>query len=119
VITRRTLLIFNFGVAVLFLVVGALSVYATSVVQPNPRQVNAPPAFNVSALQSITEEKEVEKLRSQAVFYYELARDFRLARYAATEGYLYDVRLLAFFVAGLFFIGGLLVMLPVKDSTQK
>jgi len=114
-ITRRTLLIFNFGVAVLFVLVGLLSVYAMSVVQPNPNQIAVPPAFNVSALRGISEEKDVEKLRSQTIFYYELARDFRLARYAATEGYLYDVRLLSFFVAGLFFIGGLLVVRPPRS----
>lgn len=113
-VTRRTLLIFNFGVAVLFVMVGLLSIYAMSVVQPNPSQVEVPPAFNASALRGITEEKDAEKLRSQAIFYYELARDFRLARYAATEGYLYDVRLLSFFVSGLFVIGGLLVLRPTR-----
>jgi hypothetical protein len=114
-ITRRTLLIFNFGVAVLFSLVGLLSAYAMSVVQPNRNQVEVPPAFNQSALRAITDEKDLEKLRSQTVFYYELARDFRLARYAATEGYLYDVRLLSFFVSGLFLIGGLLVLRPPKS----
>ena len=113
-ITRRTLLIFNFGVAVLFALVGLLSIYVMSVVQPGS-QFSVPPAFNTSVLQSISEEKDAEKLRSQAVFYYELARDFRKARHAATEGYLYDVRLLAFFVAGLFAIGGLLVIVPAKQ----
>lgn len=115
-VTRRTLLIFNFGIAVLFLMVGLVSVYALNVVQPNPRQIRVPPAFNLTALQGITEEKNLEKLRSQAVFYYELARDFRMARYAATEGYLYDVRLLSFFVSGLFVIGGLLVLRPPKSQ---
>ena len=113
-ITRRTLLIFNFGIAALFLLVGALSVYALSIVQPRPSQVSVPPAFNTSALHAIAEEKDLEKLRSSTIFYYELARDFRLARYAATEGYLYDVRVLSFFVAGLFAIGGLLVLVPAK-----
>lgn len=114
-VTRRTLLIFNFGVSVLFFLVGLLSIYAMSIVQPNPNQVQVPPAFNLSALKGITEEKDLEKLRSQAVFYYELARDFRLARTAATEGYLYDVRLLSFFVGGLFLIGGLLVLRPPRS----
>ncbi len=113
-VTRRTLLIFNFGVAVLFFMVGLVSIYVMTIVQPNPRQVEIPPAFNASALRNISEEQDVEKLRSQAVFYYELAREFRKARYAATEGYLYDVRLLAFFVAGLFTIGGLLSLKPPK-----
>ena len=113
-ITQRTLLIYNFGIAVLFVLVGLLSIYAMSVVAPNPRQIEAPPAFNVQALRAISEEKDIEKVRSQAIFYYELARDFRLARYAATEGYLYDVRILAFFVAGLFTISGLLVLLPAR-----
>lgn len=111
-ITRRTLLIFNFGVAALFLLVGGLSVYVLSVVQPGSNQVSVPPAFTASALQAISEEREMEKLRSSAIFYYELARDMRKARHEATEGYLYDVRLLSFFVAGLFFIGGLLVLFP-------
>lgn len=118
-ITRRTLLIYNFGIAVLFLLVGVLSVYALTIVQPSPNQVEAPPAFNLSALQAITEEKDLEKLRSQAVFYYELARDFRKARHAATEGYLYDVRVLSFFVAGLFLIGGLLVLFPSRPSRAR
>jgi hypothetical protein len=115
-ITRRTLLIFNFGVAVLFAIVGMLSIYVMSVVQPGSGQIAVPPAFNTSALQAISEEKDVEQLRSKTVFYYELARDFRKARHAATEGYLYDVRLLSFFVAGLFTIGGLLVTVPSKQK---
>jgi hypothetical protein len=113
-VTRRTLLIFNFGVAVLFTLVGLLSIYVLSVVQPGASQVAVPPAFNTEALRSITEENDNDKLRSRAIFYYELARDFRKSRHAATEGYLYDVRLLSFFVAGLFVIGGLLVMKPPK-----
>lgn len=117
-ITRRTLLIFNFGVAALFLLVGGLSVYAMSLVQPGASQLSVPPAFTASALRSISEEREVERLRSTAIFYYELARDMRKARHAATEGYLYDVRLLSFFVAGLFFIGGLLVLLPGRPGSS-
>ena len=113
-ITRRTLLIYNFGIAVLFMLVGVLSVYVMNMVAPSANQVKVPPAFNLTALQGITEEKDIEKLRSQAVFSYELARDFRMARHAATEGYLYDVRLLSFFVSGLFVIGGLLVVKPPK-----
>lgn len=98
------------------MLVGLLSIYALSIVAPSANQVEVPPAFNVSALQAITEEKEVEKLRSQTVFYYELARDFRKARYAAAEGYLYDVCVLALFFAGLFSIGGLLVTVPPKQQ---
>lgn len=113
-ITKRTLLIYNFGVAGLFVLIGLLSIYALSIVAPSANQVEVPPAFNLSALQAISEEKEPEKLRSQAVFYFELAREFRKARYAAAEGYLYDVRVLAFFVAGLFAIGALLVVVPPK-----
>ena len=114
-VTRRTLLLFNFGVAVLFSVVGLLSIYVLSVVQPGTAQLAVPPAFNSEALRSITEENDADKLRSRAIFYYELARDFRKARHAATEGYLYDVRLLSFFVAGLFVIGGLLVLKPPRS----
>jgi hypothetical protein len=114
-ITRRTLLIFNFGVAVLFAIVGLLSIYVMSVVQPGASQMAVPPAFNTASLQAISEERDLEQLRSKTVFYYELARDFRKARHAATEGYLYDVRLMAFFVAGLFAIGGLLVTVPAKS----
>lgn len=118
-ITRRTLLIFNFGVAALFLLVGGLSVYALGIVTPGSSQVSVPPAFTASALKSISEEKEVEKLRSTAVFYYELARDMRKARHAATEGYLYDVQLLSFFVAGLFLVGGLLMLVPQKQIADQ
>ena len=118
VITRRTLLIFNFGIAALFALIGGLSVYALSVVQPGNAQIAVPPAFTVSAFRSVAQEKEIEKLRSQAIFYYELARDMRKARHEATEGYFYDVRLLSFFVAGLFAIGGLLVLAPPNAGEQ-
>ena len=117
-ITRRTLLIFNFGVATLFVLIGGLSVYALSMVQPSQAQIAVPPAFTSSALQSVAEEKDLEKLRSQALFYYELAREMRKARHAAAEGYFYDVRLLSFFVAGLFAIGGLLVLAPPNAGEQ-
>ena len=116
-ITKRTLLIYNFGVAGLFALVGLLSIYALSVVSPSANQAKIPPAFNVAALQAISEEKDAEKLRSQAVFYYELARDMRNARYAAAEGYLQDVRTLAFFVAVLFAVAGLLAAMPPKVNS--
>lgn len=115
-ITKRSLLVYNFGLAGLFALIGLLSVYALSILAPGANQVEVPPAFNVTVLHAIADEKDPEKLRSQAVFYYELARDFRKARYAAAEGYLSDVRMLSFFVAGLFVIGGLLVAVPSKKA---
>jgi hypothetical protein len=115
-VTRRTILIFNFGVAALFLIVGGLSIYVQGVLQPDPSHLRVPPAFDVPAMQSILDEKDEEQLRSKALFYYQLARDFRKARYEANEGYLSELRWLSFFVAGLFAIGGGLVLAPRKSG---
>ena len=60
----------------------------------------------------------VEMLRSRTVFYFELAQDLRKAKTEEIEQGFYDLRLVTFVVAGIFTLGGLLLLLlpkPGKD----
>ena len=107
-LTRRALMIYNFGIAGIFLAIGLLTVHTMDVVRPN-RQVEGQALVKLSR-ESVLEEKDIEQLRSRAVFYFELAQDLRRAKTAEIEEGFYDLRLVTFVVAGVFTLGGLLLL---------
>lgn len=112
-ITRRALMIYNFGIAFIFLAIGLLTVHTMDVIRPN-RQVESLSLATLSR-EGILEEKNLEMLRSRAMFYFELAQDMRKAKTSEIEQGFYDIRLLTFVVAGVFTFGGLL-LLPRPDK---
>ena len=115
-ITRRALMIYNFGIAFIFLAIGLLTVHTMDVIRPN-RQVEGQSLVKLSR-EAIVEEKDLEQLRSRTLFYFALAQDLRKAKTEEIEHGFYDLRLVTFIVAGIFTLGGLLLLLlpkPGKD----
>ena len=93
-LTKRTLLIYNYGLALLFVVVGALTMATFEHFLNRPAAAVAP--FDPASAKAINEESDIEKLRARATFYFELGRDFRKARYSDTDTLGRDFRFLCF-----------------------
>jgi hypothetical protein len=110
-ITPRLLLFYNFGIALLFVVVGILSMVALEPLINRPVVV---PPFDIASQQAIHAEQDLEKLRARAAFYFELGRDLKRARYADTDTLFADLRRLCFLVALAFAIGGVLSVLVLR-----
>ena len=115
-ITRQTLLLYNFGLAIAFVLMGALSLLTFERVIDRP--VIQPP-FDPTSLTVIKEETDVEKLRAKAAFYFELGRDLKRARYSDADTGARDFRVVCFLVAGLMAIGGGMLMIFTRPETPK
>ncbi len=102
-ITRRTLLIYNFGIALIFVIVGTLSLMTFEHFLSRPAIL--PPFDNASA-KAIQEEQDLERLRTQASFYFELGRELKRARYSDTDTLIRDFRRLCFLLGVIFAVGG-------------
>jgi len=107
-------MIYNFGIAFIFLAIGLLTVHTMDVIRPN-RQVEGQALVKLSR-DAILEEKDLELLRSRTVFYFELAQDLRKAKTEEIEQGFYDLRLVTFVVAGIFTVGGLLLLALPKPA---
>jgi hypothetical protein len=115
-ITRQTLLLYNFGLAIVFLMIGALSLLAYERLVDRP--VIQPP-FDPTSLKAIKEETDVDRLRNQAAFYFELGRDLKRARYADTDTGARDFRIVCFLVSGILAIGGAMVIIFTRPEVPK
>jgi len=105
-ITRRTLLLYNFGIAGLLAFVGAMSVFGADAAQI--KRLNDLPSFNAESRAYVTDENDLERLRTRTLFYFDVARDLKRARTDDGSKVFKDASTLAFFVAALFAIGGVL-----------
>ena len=108
-ITRRTLLLYNFGIAGLLVFIGAMSIVGADAAQI--KRLNDLPNFNAEARAYLIEEQDIEKLRARSQFYFDVARDLKRARTDDSSKVFKDASTLAFFVALLFAIGGVLQIL--------
>ena len=108
-ITRRTLLLYNFGIAGLLAFIGLMSIVGADAAQI--KRLNDLPNFNAEARAFLTDEQDVEKLRARSLFYFDVARDLKRARTDDSSKVFKDASTLAFFVAALFAIGGVLQVL--------
>ena len=115
--TKRTLLIYNFGLAVLFLIVGALTVSTFEHFLNRPAA--AIPPFDAASAKAIHEEQDIEHLRARATFYFELGRDLRKARYSDTDTLVRDFRFLCFLLGAIFAVGGMMSLVIVKIGAPK
>ena len=111
-ISRRTLVIYNFGLALMFLLVGLIGIYALEAAN---RPVAVPP-FDQASQVAIAEEKEIERLRARATFYFELARDLKRARYSDQDSYFGGFRTVFFIAAIIFAIGGLMTLMVKRTG---
>jgi len=116
VITRQTLLIYNFGLAIVFIMIGALSLLTYE------RFVDRPviqPPFDPVSLTAIKEETDVERLRQKAAYYFELGRDLKRARYVDTDTGARDFRIVCFLIGGLLVLGGVMTMVATRPPKQQ
>ena len=65
---------------------------------------------------AINEEPDIEKLRARAIFYFELRRDFRKARYSDTDTLVRDFRFLCFLLGAIFTVGGSMAFATLRTS---
>jgi hypothetical protein len=108
-VSLRSLILYNFGFALAFALIGLLSVYSMDYLSPN--RAGESPAFAKSVRLAIENEQAVEAARGRALYYFDIARDMRKARAEDEAGVYQDVRTLSFAVAGLFVLGGILSLL--------
>src|SRR5215831_1424274 len=111
-ITRRTLLLYNFGIAGLLAFIGAMSILGADAA--NIRRLNDLPSFNAESRAYVTDEQDAERLRSRALFYFDVARDLKRARSDDSSKLFKDVSTLAFFVAALFAVGGIMEVIHAR-----
>ena len=116
-ISKHTLLIFNFGLALTFAILGTLTMATFEHFLNRPAA--AIPPFDVASVQAIREEQDVEKLRSRAMFYFELGRDLKRARYSDTDTLVRDFRFLCFLLGAIFAVGGAISHLTVKAAAKR
>ena len=109
-LTRRTLLLFIFGMMLIFLVIGIVSEYALSLEQPAQQQ-GAQRLFDQAKVQAIRDDADIERVRGHALYYLELARDMQARKYDAQDLRYYDVRMVAFLASGLFLVVALMIAL--------
>jgi hypothetical protein len=109
------LLIYNFGISVLFLVIGALSLFTFEQFLSRP---TIQPPFDPASLKAIKEEPDVERLRQQAAFYFELGRDLKRARYSDTDTLIHDFRTLCFLLFAIFAVGGGMSIVVTRTSSS-
>jgi len=107
VITPRLLVLYNFGIAFLFVVIGLLSLF---IFEPLVTRAQIVPPFDPASQKAMQEETDIEKLRSRAIFYFELGRDLKRARYSDTDTLFADMRKVCFMISIAFALGGVLVL---------
>ncbi len=113
-VTPRLLLVYNFGLSVLFVLLGFVSLV---VLEPIfTRQVAIPP-FDRASLEAIRSERDVEKLRARATYYFELGRDLKQARYSDTGSVMADLRAFCFALGLVFSLGGVLTFAVLRGRS--
>jgi hypothetical protein len=115
--SKRTLLIYNFGLALLFLVVGMLTMATFEHFLNRPAA--AIPPFDAASAKAIHEEPDIERLRARATHYFELGRDLKRARYSDTDTLVRDFRYLCFLLGAIFAVGGAMSVVTMKVVAPK
>jgi hypothetical protein len=112
-IRQRTLLIYNFGIALTFVAIGLLSLLAFD---PFTNRSAIVPPFDSASHVAIQEEQDVEHLRARAIYYFELGRELKRARYADSDSRFSEFRYLCFALAAAFALGGAMSLLAMRNT---
>ena len=115
--SKRTLLIYNFGLAMLFVVIGALTM--TTFEHFLNRPAAAIPPFDAASAKAIREERDIERLRMRATHYFDLGRDLKRARYSDTDTLVRDFRSLCFLLGAIFIVGGTMSLVALKQPAAQ
>ena len=116
-VTRRTLLLYHFGACFAFVVMGLLSPYVIESFLPTMGKEITLPPLSPAAVKELRETQDVQRLRSQALFYFELARDFKRAQSTVEQEEVLAVRYICYILAGVLGLGGLLTLAARIIST--
>ena len=115
--SKRTLLIYNFGLAVMFVVIGMLTMATFEHFLNRPAA--AIPPFDAASARAIHEEQDIERLRGRAAFYFELGRDLKRARYSDTDTLVRDFRFLCFMLGAIFTVGGAMSLVTMRVAASQ
>ena len=115
-VTRRTLLVYNFGIGLMFVVVGALTL---AVFEPFLSRPTVVPPFDAASQTAIKTETDIERLRAQAAFYFGLGRDLKRARYSDSDTLVRDFRFLCFLLGVIFAVGGVMSLDAMRTGPKK
>jgi hypothetical protein len=116
VVTRRALLIYNFGIALILLTIGFVTVYAGDAMQQSSRLTELP-NFDSTSRKAIEEQPELDPLRARALFYFDLAHELKKARNSDNTRYFYDARTVVWVLAALFILAGLMALTLPKENS--
>ena len=114
-VTRRALLIYNFGIALILLTIGFVTVYAGDAMKQSSRLTELP-NFDAASRKAIEEQPELDPLRSRALFYFDLAHELMKARNSDSTRYFYDARTVVWVLAALFVLGGLMTLTLPRET---
>lgn len=117
-ISRRTILLYNFGLAATLCFAGLLSLYALGFLAPES-SIATQAAMRTKVVKEIQEEPDLERLRSAAIFYLRLSEDLKKAKDQETVDVFTNIRYGFFVLAWMFFVGGLLQFGVRKDPPTK
>ncbi len=107
-ISRRTVLLYNLGLALTLVVCGLLAMYALNLLGHAPGLEAAQASAQARTAKEIIEDEDIEHLRSTASYYLRLSQDLKRARYSDNVSVLEDIRYGCLLLAGTFVIGGLI-----------
>ena len=114
-ITGRTLLFYNFSIAAIFVAVALFSAFALEPLVSKPAVL---PPFDAANHQAIHSETDIERLRTRAAFYFELARGLKEARYADTSVFFADLRKICVALGIAFAVGGILTVIALRKGAR-
>jgi hypothetical protein len=118
VVTRRALLIYHFGIALILLSIGFVTVYAGDAMKQSSRLTELP-NFDATSRKAIEEQQDLDPLRARALFYFDLAHELKKARNTDSTRYFYDARTVVWVLAALFVLGGLMTLTLPKDKPRE
>jgi hypothetical protein len=107
VITRRTLLIFQFGGCLVFILSGLVSTYTITTLMPSVGK-GVIQGLEASSRQALVEEEDVEQVRNKGLYYFDLAEGLKQAQASEELSILETVRHFCYLLAAVFGLGGLL-----------
>ena len=105
---RRAILLYNFGLAATLIVCGLLTFYAMAILGHDGVAVEAHSGMRARAAAELSQDQDLEHLRSTAAFYFQVSQELKKARDEETQSFFAEIRYGCFLLAATFFLGGLL-----------
>lgn len=114
-IRKKTILLFNIAGCALFLIFGILSTQLIETLVPSLGITVILPPLETTAKNRLLESNDLEQVRTQALFYYNLSTDLKRKQSTVELRELHAVRYVSYAFALMLAIGGLLTFF-LKDE---